>query len=205
MADAAAARDEDHRHWRKPRQEKGVVIGAADHLPACSSRGGDRFLHRLQYRDVTTSWWVGVHSFEADLHAAPRRGLARGTLELLDHAVTPGSVCVANVGFQPDEGRNGVHSAWEDLTDPDGGNRIDNAGRSGGGFERQNQFRSSAKGVMPVRHEHRSGMAAFTLDGDPQRCRCGNMRDNAQIQSLAFQQRALLDMEFHKGMKMTLG
>ena len=63
----------------------------------------------------------------------------------------------------------------------------------------QHDLGRGAQGIFPVRHEHRSGMAAFAFEPNAQGRRRGDGRDGPDRNAFPLQERALLDVQFDEG------
>ena len=58
----------------------------------------------------------------------------------------------------------------------------------------EHDLRGRDKGVLSLRHQDRSSVAAFAFNSDPHSSRRGDIRDDAQRHSFPFQDRTLLDV-----------
>src|SRR5437773_2634244 len=62
----------------------------------------------------------------------------------------------------------------------------------------QNQFRSSAKCVLAISHKDSTGVSTGAFDRNPETRRRSDMSDDAECDALAFQDRPLLNVQFHE-------
>src|SRR6266542_5867379 len=76
MADAAAARNEDHRGWAKLRHEQRIVIGPADHRLRRQLQRGANFPERRDHDGMASRRRIRVDQLQRpfDTAAAARRG-----------------------------------------------------------------------------------------------------------------------------------
>ena len=112
---------------------------------------------------------------------------------------------VADVGFEADFGGDGIDGSGENLADADGGDGVDGAGGFGGGLEGEDEFGGGGEGVVSAGHEEGSGVSAFALDINFEGGGGGDVGDDADVDGFAFEDWALLDVEFYEGGVVTFG
>ncbi len=87
----------------------------------------------------------------------------------------------------------------KDLADADRADGVDRSGSLSGGFHRERQFGGGQEGVPAIGHEHGAGVAAFAFELEPQSGGGCDGSDDAEGDTGALQQGALLDVQFHEG------
>ena len=98
-----------------------------------------------------------------------------------------------------------VDRAGMDAADAGGRDRIGAAAGAGGCFDGQNRLGGCAQGVAPAGHQDSAGVSAFAVQGDTQRRRRGDGRDDADGNAGPFEQGALFDMQLDEGGKISRG
>ena len=78
---------------------------------------------------------------------------------------------------------------------PDGADGVDGAGRLRCGLDGQRDFGSRQERIVPIAHQYRAGVPAFTLDHDANAGRRGDRGDDADVVTVPFEQRTLLDVQ----------
>ena len=122
-----------------------------------------------------------------------------------EHGVAAGEIDVADIDQDADAAGDAVDRAGKDLADADGADGIDRSGALSGGFHRQRDLGGGQKGIAAIGHEHRAGVAAFAFDLESQGGGRGDCGDDAERDAGAFEQRALLDVQFDEGVIVIAG
>src|SRR5207253_8134472 len=124
MAVTMAAGNEEHAGRGDARNEKGIVVGTADHFekrePMLATRIGEDHAHF----GSAIRWRIGVEQFGLNEDVALRGEILLCALDRLHHAIAPRLIGVADVESQLDAAGNAVHRPGKNFTDTDSSDGI---------------------------------------------------------------------------------
>src|ERR1700691_5379288 len=119
MAHTIAARNEDHRHGRNLRHERGVVIRASHDPARCKRFFCAGALDGVENRRRGDGWLARIQHARINLYLSLCRNLLGDILNAGEHAITSLSVGVAQIHAEPDMVWNAVDCPRMSLSDAD--------------------------------------------------------------------------------------
>src|ERR1700682_164490 len=105
---------------------------------------------------------------------------------------------VSNVHTEMNTAGNAVDRARKYFANAYRRNRVRRSAGLGLMFNRQYQFRGSAKRIAAIGHQHSASMPAHSLDRNSKTGWRSDFADNPEWNLFLFQQWPLFDVQFHK-------
>mmetsp|Transcript_30762 Transcript_30762/g.86971 ORF Transcript_30762/g.86971 Transcript_30762/m.86971 type:complete len:287 (+) Transcript_30762:81-941(+) len=118
--------------------------------------------------------------------------------DLSNHVIATRLVDVADVNLELRITRDAVHGSWEDLDEASGGNSVVDASAQGRFLHSQSKLGRRKTGVLPKGHEQSAGVAAVSKKLHSDGSRGSNSSDQAQLEAVAFEEGALLNVQLNK-------
>ena len=157
-----------------------------------------RHLHSVDNGGVALGRRIGVDEFATDGNTSSLGYRVALRVDRIQHGVTAVPVSVADIHFDAGSAGDTIDRTGENLTDADGADGIDGICGLHAAFHCQCDFGRTEKGVAALRHEYRTGVAAFPVDPDLSPGRCCDCGNDADIDPALFEERALFDVQFHE-------
>mmetsp|Transcript_12307 Transcript_12307/g.40406 ORF Transcript_12307/g.40406 Transcript_12307/m.40406 type:complete len:330 (-) Transcript_12307:383-1372(-) len=198
VADAVAARDEDHTDRAHARHEERVVVRARNHAHAVQPQRVCGALDGVDDGVAARCGGVLIDEVDGDLDTSACSNLVRASEDLRHNAVPSRPVDVADVNLEHCFARDAIYRPWRDLEESGCADGVVGTRSENGSLNCERKLSPRQTRVVSVRHQQRAGVSATAAKLDAQRCGRSDRSDDSDIEALLLEERPLLNVELDK-------